>query len=48
MARKQFNVYLPPDLIKRIKLAALHSDRSLSDYVEEVLRERVEKEAKDR
>jgi len=42
---------LPPDLIKQIKLAALHADQSLSDFVEEALRQRVEQveeEEKDR
>ncbi len=40
--RKQCNVYLPPELIKEIKLAALRSDQSLSDFVEEALIERVQ------
>ena len=48
MSRKQFNVYLPPDLIKQIKLAALHADQSLSDFVEDVLRERVDEEEDER
>lgn len=41
MERKQFNVYLPPELIKRVKLAALEADQSLSDFVEDALRQRV-------
>jgi len=41
MDRKQFNVYLPPDLIKAVKLAALESDQSLSAFVEAALRARL-------
>ena len=40
--RKQFNVYLPPELIKQVKLAALEADRSLSAWVEGVLTAAVE------
>jgi predicted HicB family RNase H-like nuclease len=40
--RKQFNVYLPTDLIKAVKRAALEADQSLSLFVEETLRARVE------
>lgn len=46
-ARKQFNVYLPPELVKRVKLAALEADQSLSDFVEEALRGRVDLEEED-
>ncbi len=41
--RKQFNVYLPVDLIKAVKLAALEAEQSLSLFVEETLRARVER-----
>jgi predicted HicB family RNase H-like nuclease len=39
---KQFNVYLPVDLIKAVKRAALEADQSLSRFVEECLRNRVD------
>ncbi|QBI19457.1 hypothetical protein ER308_07755 [Egibacter rhizosphaerae] len=35
--KQQFNVYLPPELIRRVKHAAVDSDTSLSGYVERVL-----------
>lgn len=34
---KQFNVYLPVELIKRVKHHAVESERSLSSIVTEVL-----------
>ena len=40
--KQQFNIYLPPDLIKQVKFAALESDKSLSRFVEDVLRQAVE------
>ena len=36
-AKQQFNVYLPPDLVRRAKHRALDEQLSLSDFVERVL-----------
>ncbi|GAA3990586.1 hypothetical protein GCM10022247_06700 [Allokutzneria multivorans] len=35
--KRQFNVYLPPDLIRRVKLASVNADESLSSFVEQAL-----------
>ena len=38
----QFNVYLPPELVKQVKHAAIDEQLSLSVYVENILREAIE------
>ena len=40
--KRQFNVYLPADLVKAVKRAALDADQSLSTFVEAALRDRVD------
>ena len=36
-AKRQFSVYLPNDLIRRVKHASVDADESLSSFVERVL-----------
>ncbi|MBV9314279.1 MAG: CopG family transcriptional regulator [Pseudonocardia sp.] len=42
-AKQQFNIYLPADLVRAIKHAAIDDGRSLSAYVEDVLRAHLER-----
>ncbi len=46
-AKQQFNVYLPPDLVRAAKYRALDEQRSLSDLVERALRRYLEPETAD-
>ena len=43
LSKVQFNVYLPPELVKEVKHAAIDAELSLSVFVEHVLREAMEK-----
>jgi predicted HicB family RNase H-like nuclease len=43
VAKVQFNVYLPPSLVKRIKHMAIDTGESLSAYVERALEQHLER-----
>jgi hypothetical protein len=46
--KQQFNVYLPPDLVRAVKHAAVDADQSLSAYVEALLRAHLEERGRKR
>ena len=43
MAKQQFNIYLPPALIRRVKHAAVDEGVSLSRFVEQALAARLDR-----
>ena len=47
-SKVQFNVYLPTELIRRIKHRAIDEDRSLSALVETAMSEYLQREGGDR
>ena len=44
--KQQFNVYLPPELVRELKHAAIDDRLSLSRYVEQIFREFLERKKK--
>ena len=45
--KQQFNVYLPPDLVREVKHASVDAGQSLSKFVEDALRAHVNKVKQD-
>lgn len=39
LGKQQFNIYLPPELVRELKHAAIDDRSSLSGYVERIFRE---------
>jgi len=46
--KQQFNVYLPPELVRELKHAAIDDRLSLSRYVERIFREHLQRRGKER
>ncbi len=46
--KQQFNVYLPPELVRELKHAAIDDRLSLSGYVERIFREFLKRRTKQR
>ncbi len=46
--KQQFNVYLPPELVRELKHAAIDDRYSLSRYVEVIFRDYLERRRKER
>ena len=45
--KQQFNVYLPADLVRRVKHAAIDANQSLSLFVEQALVAHLSRQEKD-
>ena len=46
--KQQFNVYLPPELVRELKHAAIDDRHSLSRYVERIFREFLDRKRKEK
>ena len=45
--KQQFNIYLPPELVRELKHAALDDRSSLSGYVERIFRDFLKRRTKE-
>ena len=46
--KQQFNVYLPPEVVRELKHGAIDDGLSLSRYVEQIFREFLRRRGKER